>query len=117
MTMKHTPGPWFEHNLAIGDGARGPFTYPLGRDAETAAANASRIVACVNACEGLADPGAAIKALRASLAETLRALETHLTDAAVQHGLKAVSGLCPCWDGEVQRARSALAPFAGRGTP
>ena len=32
-------------------------------------ANAARIVACVNACEGMADPAAEIAALRARVAE------------------------------------------------
>jgi hypothetical protein len=38
---KHTPGPWFAHNLGIGHHAKGPYTFPLGTDPDEAAANAS----------------------------------------------------------------------------
>lgn len=75
---KHTPGPW-EVQTPMGDGA--PWIVQSGKQAyeweaiaalgdcledlnprsvaaRTIAANAARIVSCVNACEGIADPSA-----------------------------------------------------------
>lgn len=58
MSAKHTPGPWFsqyDDNGFYGIGSdvvslRLAFTHGEG---DTDAANARRIVACVNACEGV----------------------------------------------------------------
>ena len=47
--------------------------------------------------------------LREVLRNTLRALEEHLSAETNAAGLKHCSGLCPCWDNEVQQARAALA--------
>jgi hypothetical protein len=41
--------PWRAHNLSIGAGAQGPYNYPLGPDAETAAQNADYIAHAANA--------------------------------------------------------------------
>lgn len=71
----HTPGPWFANdemtNGKISIYANGPIGY-IGENAE---ANAARIVACVNACEGMADPVAQIKALRDALGHASAKLE------------------------------------------
>lgn len=67
MDAKHTPEPWrvVTHTAKIEydmpDGIE--FVTDCGRG-EGAAAHAARIVACVNACAGIADPEAAIKAAR-----------------------------------------------------
>ena len=46
---KHTPTPWQPSNLWIGDKGNGPYAYPLGTDADTAAANANYLCRAVNA--------------------------------------------------------------------
>lgn len=75
---KHTPGPWdYDASGKIGVGFRDggillaearrqedvPWE-PKGNGGATAVANAARIVACVNACEGIADPGVVPELLR-----------------------------------------------------
>lgn len=71
---KHTPGPWEQYAGSIrtvekceqyGEGYRAEMRQrPIAEVAhlrgqsEVNAANAERIVACVNACEGIADPSA-----------------------------------------------------------
>jgi hypothetical protein len=50
---QHTPTPWYEWNLGIGDNGQGPFTYPLGTDPDIATANAAFIVRSVNAHDDL----------------------------------------------------------------
>ena len=75
---KHTPEPWHiqpdpwppsirdgEHGAEIAY-AKSPYTNPEYRTLERA--NGDRIVACVNACTGLADPAAEIKAMREKIA-------------------------------------------------
>jgi hypothetical protein len=42
---KHTPGPWYAHNILIGNNGKGPYSYPLGTSPNTAAANARLIAA------------------------------------------------------------------------
>ena len=44
-------------------------------DGEESKANAARVVACVNACEGIDDPAAALAEVRAALADHLRMLD------------------------------------------
>jgi len=68
--QKHTPGPWevdadniHAGNVATLHGDNGTFAEIWSRQWLTEQhcdqhANASRIVACVNACEGIADPSA-----------------------------------------------------------
>ena len=74
--IAHTPEPWHagagngeKHIFADGDGLRmrmesaGTTLYPLasvnyGYEPREDAANMARIVACVNGCEGIANPGA-----------------------------------------------------------
>lgn len=63
---KHTPGPWWVDESSRYVGFNGTFTEVSIMDADNLEvakgmdtpdeANAARIVACVNACEGLADP-------------------------------------------------------------
>jgi hypothetical protein len=102
----HTPEPWQVSALSIGHNGNGPYTYPLGRDSETAVANAARIVACVNALAGM-NPDAVADVV-AALEETLRALEAHLDESVRDHSLKHRDTLCPCNRNEVARARAAL---------
>lgn len=58
METKHTPGPWHQkHTVGIFDGFGREILWidvrgALG-DIDTREANAARIVACVNACEGI----------------------------------------------------------------
>lgn len=66
--QKHTPGPW---SYTEADGFRGPSGQLLAciidsRSTTTVEqeANAERIVACVNACEGIADPSCVPEMLR-----------------------------------------------------
>lgn len=75
-TAAHTPEPWIMH----ADSVRFPFVVQNAAsqclletgqngyiDPATHKANAERIVSCVNACSGMADPAAEIKALREAL--------------------------------------------------
>lgn len=69
-TTKHTPTPWHLHKRTeiicnLEDPMNGPIaaTDYLG-ESERDAANAARIVQCVNACEGIEDPAALIAAVR-----------------------------------------------------
>lgn len=75
---EHTPEPWacdpdsIGHIYAVGDkratGACGNVLTYTGRPLEERRANARRIVACVNACAGMADPAADIARMLAALA-------------------------------------------------
>lgn len=77
-SSKHTPEPW------IFDLTEYPSVHEKGGDAvcqmgygdgdtmPNADANAARIVACVNACAGMADPAAAIRTLLELVAEQSR---------------------------------------------
>ena len=70
---RHTPEPWrvkFAHGTSDvydKEGELIALVYPT--EGPENAANAARIVACVNACKGMADPAAEIAALRARVAE------------------------------------------------
>jgi uncharacterized protein YhaN len=78
--QKHTPEPWYEAGDRIfyqkgerllSDSLIAKFfaspRYAL--NVKTSYANAGRVVACVNACAGMADPAAEIATLRARVAE------------------------------------------------
>ena len=57
MSAKHTPGPWSERNGRIFQADRPNLTIAnIARafDGDYSSTNARRIVACVNACEGIA---------------------------------------------------------------
>lgn len=69
--FKHTPEPWHVPSYAspffcdAKDRTVGETCTTLSKGADEQAANASRIVACVNACAGIEDPVALMAALRA----------------------------------------------------
>ena len=78
--QKHTPEPWYEAGGIIfyhkgerllSDSLIAKFfaSPRYGLNVKTSYANAARVVACVNACAGMADPAAEIAALRARVAE------------------------------------------------
>lgn len=75
---KHTPEPWFTHN--IGGLPAGPYTFPLGTDSNIAAANATRIVACVNFCMGEPTETLQERPLREVLAESNRRIAELLAE-------------------------------------
>jgi len=86
--QKHTPEPWYAAGGRIfyQKGERIPSDSFIAKflaspryaqNVKTSYANAARVVACVNACAGMADPAAEIAALRARVAE----LEKEATDA------------------------------------
>ena len=94
---KHTPEPWQQHDdhPMYGPGyadavwtSKGPGYGKVCRCAPyttatpESAANARRIVACVNACEGIADPAAALAEVR----EILTALLPKVEDDASRPG-------------------------------
>jgi len=63
---QHTPGPWTVDHECI-SANRAHISMAIGPDGATYAeqkANAARIVACVNACEGIEDPTTAITEFR-----------------------------------------------------
>jgi hypothetical protein len=71
--MKHTAEPWHVNRIGKNMYVESPLGFiadlQLGEctfldEAAVAAANAARIVACVNACAGMDDPVAEIKRLR-----------------------------------------------------
>lgn len=75
----HTPEPW-TIRTATGNEGNGTYIHALtngteikqhllGKTAPEINANAARICACVNACQGMHDPAAQIKALRDALAD------------------------------------------------
>lgn len=86
--MEHTKEPWSvysrdtfypgietaEFSVVIW-GYEGDEAGVQGHTAEEALANARRIVDCVNACAGMADPAAEIADLRAKLADAVGALK------------------------------------------
>ncbi len=74
ITTKNTPAPdygepWKNNTEFIRD--RMDFKVAAFRDAESA----DRIVACVNACAGMADPAATIAAMREAIREAHEAIE------------------------------------------
>ena len=86
---EHTPGPWEHVHEEHSVGGLTTHTYcvrPVGGTPEdnilrTDEANARRIVACVNACEGMKDPEAEIKALRIEVATPILVATNRLADA------------------------------------
>ncbi len=82
MSERHTPEPWScesghviaeqtEGNILIANCNASYVLSPLQK-----ALNAERIVACVNACKGMDDPGSEIQDLRQTQDELCKALET-----------------------------------------
>lgn len=77
--LKHTPEPW-SRSITYGSivGANrikvAQATYHRQSDAEQSNADANRIVACVNACTGMADPQAEILSLRQEVERLQRVL-------------------------------------------
>ena len=68
---EHTPEPWkCEGHVVYFPNVAGGFSL---RDCPGAVATARRIVACVNACEGMADPAAEIADLKSQRDEMLEA--------------------------------------------
>ncbi|KKM27004.1 hypothetical protein LCGC14_1579110 [marine sediment metagenome] len=77
--MEHTPGPLsiLAGTLMIGNTEIGTiidFT-PIGKSLEIGLANMDHLVACWNACEGMADPGTEVAKLRQGNADLLESLE------------------------------------------
>lgn len=116
---KHTPGPWnteFGETYTVRDVDGGRIAictnlkgrHGLGgrRDGDEVAANASRIVACVNACEGwnpdamlaraneAMEKGNRIMRLEAERDALLAALERICAAEARMGGNNAIAGLC-----------------------
>ena len=69
--QKHTPGPWrvsggrWDRRLTHGNNP--PLPIRICDESKAAAANAARIVECVNACDGIEDPAALVDAARRAL--------------------------------------------------
>jgi hypothetical protein len=75
---KHTPGPWQTDNMGLGLGhirSSDPNDQRMIAYAQASPtdANAARIVACVNALEGIEDPAAFVAAVR-ELVEAARSI-------------------------------------------
>ena len=77
---KHSPEPWYDGGGRIyyKDSNRAPsqcfiakfYASPVyGMSVKSAVLNSERVVACINACAGMADPADEIAALRARVAE------------------------------------------------
>lgn len=73
-TAKHTPEPWTaeEWTCHAKTSIRASGVYvaefaATGRHTDEAIVDAARAVACVNACEGIKDPAAALRKARATL--------------------------------------------------
>ena len=110
----HTPGPWTTRKgntrwSVVGGGQYIAYavsgTPGLGPDGERA--NAERIVACVNACEGLADP-AVVPELLAALKVVTECLES-TRDCSL--------GNDPEGSAACDRARAAIAKAEGTEQP
>ena len=75
---QHTPEPWYVNGAEFEERHEGALigrcyiTGDIGQTKKTGAANAKRIVQCVNACAGMVDPVHEIKQLRDQV-DTLRA--------------------------------------------
>lgn len=78
---------------------------------------ATRIVACANACAGLSDPAAQIKALRDALSDCADELETVCKRVAHEVQSAGGSDMLAAWLGDGQKqlaqARAALSAFGG----
>lgn len=83
--MNHTPEPWFlldDRWLAAGTSPGQPYIADFNvsshwRPPGTTAANAARAWACVNACQGIAEPASYIAALRATLRQALPIIDSY----------------------------------------
>lgn len=76
--MKHTPEPWYQESDGGGSiiAADPQCVEVIGStDGKKWQENARRIVACVNACAGMADPAKEIAKLKAERDELLAAME------------------------------------------
>jgi hypothetical protein len=89
MNTTHTPEPWRVYAWRNDSTFAVEYIQPSGISAFVcqmngsngqSEANASRIVACVNACAGMEDPAAEIERLKAQRDELLRLLELALSD-------------------------------------
>lgn len=69
-TSSHTPEPWFICSTEPAEIRTHPYLGSTIGHTIPNAHNAHRIVACVNACKGMADPAADIEAMRATLKES-----------------------------------------------
>ena len=122
----HTPEPWQHsadlphHGCRLIHAADGYLVADAGRitrrTGDEMDSNARRIVACVNACEGMADPAKEIAALRAVQDEAL-GLRIALVDAKKQIASlraerTASQTAARAWKDEVTALRAALEPFA-----
>ena len=74
-SLAHTPEPWTANDEITGGKVSIYANGPLGYIGENPEANAARICACVNACAGMTDPAAEIKALRDALENFCRQVE------------------------------------------
>lgn len=84
---KHTPGPWYVEQPYQEPGAYIACKWTTALvckmfkaadcSAEQVEANASRIVACVNACEGIENPGEALEAFRKAASPFADLIESH----------------------------------------
>lgn len=81
---QHTPGPWYFRPDDSSVEAQTPTGYnfrvancadSFALDSETMKANAERIVACVNACEGIPDPEKVIRNMKGMLEDAAFQLE------------------------------------------
>lgn len=120
METQHTPAPWtvedgsssghccFTHSIQGTDGrpvAEVIRQYEVEED-EQNKANASRIVECVNACEGLADPSAVPELLEA-LEDLLAGWELMISQYGYNPGVEPEDSLN-------MRARAAIAKATGK---
>jgi len=83
METKHTPGKWEASGISVVQSESGmkiAISSPAfgAYASERQEANLNRIVACVNACESMADPAAEIAKLRADNERLRAALEACL---------------------------------------
>jgi hypothetical protein len=83
---EHTPGPWVCNENEYDEYIWGPNREMIAESRGTGgglpqAENRHRIVACVNACEGMKDPVAEIKALREEVATPVLVATNRLADA------------------------------------
>lgn len=109
MSTESTPAPWFAETddkgfSWVGDTNRAfPIADFVSRE------DAARAVACVNACEGLEDPGAAINRLRDTAEAMHKALQALMK--AYGHPMTGENGNSgECWD-LARAAMSKAKPF------
>ena len=94
-TLRHTPEPWHIESDTHGAIYHGddPVVY-LGWEEEppNAAADYARIVACVNACAGIADPAAVLAEIREAYAD---AVSRSMLTIRLRRALLAIGGEAP----------------------